>query len=441
MSVRGATDPYARLACHLHVRRAALLDRWHAMVQADGRLSTAAALRRRQFYDHIPVVLDALERELVARGRHAAIVTANAPMEAEGAASHGRVRWQQGYALAEVVREWGLLNACLLDEIAAVAPKGDYDAAVLLAAQAVVSRLCHEGVGDAAVEYRRLEQAAAADRITDLQHALEHVHEVERARARLWHEAAHDLRGNVGVVQNAAQVLTRAAREGDQWQRSMRLLRSGLDGLSALLEDLLQLARLEAGREQRHIQPFDAAHELRDLAQSLEPLADAKGLFLRFEGPADLPVEGDRVKVRRIAQNLLLNALRYTTEGGVVLRWESCSGAPPTWCFTLLDTGPGFADSAAPLLARELEAATDESRAVDAHGPSVGERAPAARSERRDPAGMPGEGVGLSIVKHLCELLDATLEVESAAGRGSTVRVVLPIRDGGEKRVDHGGSG
>lgn len=417
---------------HLRERRGAILAAWRAAVQADPALSTASTLRRGQFYDHIPIVLDALEREL--RGESTEVLERTSATEAKAAIQHGTVRWQQGYQLAEVVREWALLSACLLDELKALADTTLLSAAVLLSAQCVVARVCHEGVGKAAVEYQRLEEVAASGKLADLEHALAQLRDIEQERARLWHEAAHDLRGNVGVVRNAAAILDRHQIEGDQRHSPLRLLRSGLDSLTALLEDLMQLARLEAGREQRIVQPFDAAQVLTELASALQPLAEARRLFLRTEGPPAFAVTGDAVKTRRIAQNLLLNALRYTTDGGVVVKWSaSDSREARTWSFAVLDTGPGIPDGGAPPITHALKEATDEGRAVVPSEaiPSAEAVSPPptllARSDKRDPLGMPGEGVGLSIVKRLCELLDATLELDSAPGRGTTVRVTLPL--------------
>jgi len=100
------------------------------------------------------------------------------------------------------------------------------------------------------------------------------------------------------------------------------------------------------------------------------------------------------------------------------------------------DTGPGFAAGPGAPLAGAIESATDESRAVDvAAGGNSPEHQPLQASLRR-PA-LPvyqehGEGIGLSIVKRLCELLNATIELDSVPGRGTTVRVLFPRAYGGE---------
>jgi signal transduction histidine kinase len=158
---------------------------------------------------------------------------------------------------------------------------------------------------------------------------------------------------------------------------------------------------------------------------------------LKVAGPATWQVEGDAVKTRRIVQNLLLNALKYTQEGGVTVSWgDSRANDAARWMVCVQDTGPGFHAGPGAPLAGALEGATDEARQVERDA-SGGEGwhggAETAVSPPRTPDNRPvhqerGEGIGLSIVKRLCELLEASLELESEPGKGTTIRVILPRR-------------
>ena len=205
--------------------------------------------------------------------------------------------------------------------------------------------------------------------------------------------------------------------------------------MTALLNDLIRLARLEAGHERRTDERFDAAVLLRELCTAMQPFAADRGLALVADGPATLAVEGDRVNTYRIAQNLLVNALKYTERGGVKVTWEPDPTDPGwRWLLSVQDTGPGLpARSSAPF-ARALKAATDDAQAVgeqaDADGePSAeAEPPPMLRSQSgHRPQDQPaGEGIGLAIVKRLCELLDASLELHTEAGKGTTFRVLFP---------------
>ena len=167
----------------------------------------------------------------------------------------------------------------------------------------------------------------------------------------------------------------------------------------------------------------------------MRPLATERSLFLRCEGPESLAVEGDPAKVRRIAQNLVLNALNVTERGGVRVTWQhGPSSGVAQWVLCIQDTGPGFSKESAPQLVRALKKATEEAQEVEERAETAGDPSAqveppvtlASQSTARGPHPQQGEGIGLSIVKRLCEVLDASLEIESNAGTGTTFRVVLP---------------
>lgn len=176
---------------------------------------------------------------------------------------------------------------------------------------------------------------------------------------------------------------------------------------------MTDLARLHAGQETRRSAAFDAAAMLRSLCDDCRPLADAKRLFLKFEGIETMPVEGDTVKVRRIAQNLLLNSLKYTTSGGVTVSWgDTDADDDGRWWLRIEDTGPGFhAGPGAPLISA-LNAKPGEEADHD--------------DDERPVSQAQGEGLGLAIVKRLCELLGASVELDTVPEQGTRVRVLIP---------------
>jgi signal transduction histidine kinase len=417
----------ATLARHLAARRAVILRNWQGSVEADPQLTTFSSLSRAQFNDHVPQVLAAFERRLQARD----------PIEKEvafedqrtSAAEHGVHRWQQGYHQRETIREWGHLHYWVLNELEdyALAHPG-LQATVMPIARRALVRLCSEGVCESAGSYERLQRAEAASRVRELEWALLQLQRLERQRAESWREAAHDLRGTVGVVANASSALLHQAADDSQRLTASRALQRSVESLRTLLTDMVDLARLEAGQEQLRLARFDAAALLRGYCDTIRPLAQQHGLFLRAEGPESLPVEGDAAKVQRIAQNLVLNALNVTQRGGLRLVWaeRGASGAAQ-WLLCVQDTGPGFqaASPAGPLADAVLEATAEAQQAE-----SGGDPAPTlgSQSDPDIPHESAGEGIGLSIVKRLCELLDASLEMETAPGSGTTFRVVFPRR-------------
>jgi len=281
-----------------------------------------------------------------------------------------------------------------------------------------------------AAQYYRLQQMEAGGHVIELERALESVRDLERQRAELWRQAAHDLRGNLGVVATATSGLASGRAPATAREAFLRLLQRNVTSLKNLLDDVTSLARLQAGQEVRQLSETDIATTLRELGDDVTHFVEEKGLVLRCEGPSPMVVQADAVKIRRIAQNLLLNAIRFTSVGGVALCWgDSHADDSKRWALTVQDTGPGFTAGAAATMADALEGATNlmgraESGENRTFLPGAVPGGPAAPVNRSAPA--PGEGIGLSIVKRLCELLDATIEFSTAEGSGTTFRILLP---------------
>jgi len=193
----------------------------------------------------------------------------------------------------------------------------------------------------------------------------------------------------------------------------------------------MSLARLEAGEEERQVGSFDAGALLASFCAAMRPVAEQHGLWLKTEGPDSLQVDGDERKVERILNNLLRSAINHTRRGGVTVLWGPVESGPERdcWSFCVEDTGAGLGGEPLASLAAELCHATGRAHeAVKSQGEPV-DAAPTEKSESQPlpPDEVADEGVGLAIVKRLCELLDATLELETGPGRGSTYRVTFPM--------------
>lgn len=423
------------LAADLRSQRESILDAWRAYGEVVPGRNIAASLSRAQFNDHIPAVLDSLSRSLEAWPSDPGDVAEDA--EAGQVADHGVQRWQQGYSLSEVLREWGYLQLCVAAELERYgAAHPSLDPAVMPNARRIWAQLCADGVTASATQYGRLQQTESAGHVDALERALEALHTMERSRAEAWRIAAHDLRGSVTVVKGAA-TLNASGPELPEVTRAevAEMLSKGVSSLNEMLNDLLSLARLEAGHEQRTVTAFDAGVLLRDFCTASQAAATDRGLFLKMDGPASLPVEGDKPKVLRILQNLLLNAVKYTERGGISVSWGLDKARDTDrWTFSVQDTGVGIDDDAAAAFAQQLHEATEV--AGEARDASTDRRrdmadaatspSNAAASSAMTPSEMHGEGVGLSIVKRLCELLEASLELATKPGHGTTFRVILP---------------
>jgi signal transduction histidine kinase len=413
---------FLELAEHLQRQRGALLKRWRAAVRKDPGLTSGNSLPRAQLEDHVPSAVIAFERHLTDSGSSNETGTSAGTIDAANA--HGMHRWQQGYDLREVVRELGHLNLILVRELDVFAASAEVTAEGMSAARQAWALVYAAGIEQSTNEFFQLQQREAAGHVNDLESALVELNELDRHRATLWQQLAHDLRGNVGVVAAATRAIALKDAPEASRERFTHMLERNVDSLRHLLDDVTSLTRLQAGEEPRQVSEFDVSSLLNPVCEGLQAIAHQRGLYLRHEGPSTaLVVEGDAVKVHRLAQNLILNALKYTERGGVDVRWAPCgTDDSKRWSLTVQDTGPGIHAGPGSPLVEALEEATDLAHESDSQQPGTAAPSRDTRPTRQ----APGEGIGLSIVKRLAELLDATVEVHSDPHSGTTFTILLP---------------
>lgn len=416
------------LATWLRAHQPQLLEAWREAVGRDPELPTAATISRSQFIDHMPQVLEAFARQLSAFDQaHRAQASEE---EHRGAGNYGSGRRQQGYQQREAVREWGHLHLCLLDAIESFGREHpEVSLLAMHAARRTLAELINTALCESIERYTQLQRSEASTRVRELERAVTQVRMLEHKRAEIWREAAHDLRGRVGTLSNVKRLLDQADLPDPARERFSHILSGGIASLEELLGDLMDLSRLEAGHDRRVVAQFDAGRLLENFCETYRPQAEDRGLFLQSEGPPSVPVEGDAAKVQRIAQNLLLNAFKATERGGIRITWHEEDGTPGCrhWTLCVQDTGIGFDPTQAALLNVALKQATGTAHDLNQSAKAGDQvRSAGATSTALHTDSKGGEGIGLSIVKRLCELLDARLELESAPGHGATFRVTFP---------------
>jgi signal transduction histidine kinase len=412
-------------------RRQAILLAWRKAARADPEQMTGRALTLGQFLDHIPQILNAFE--LILRSRPGGVDARSAAFDKkEEEVKHGLHRWQQGYRLKELMSECGHLQSCLFEELGRIAAAHpELEPATVQEAYRQLLNLINDTISESAAQYERMQQAEAAGRVGDLVGALASVNEIEHRRATLIHQAVHDLNSDVLGVTIAATRISQTDMVETERVESAGFLQRAVQGLSGMLGELMELARLEAGQETRKIGEFDASTLITELCDSKQPIAHERGLFLKGSGPSPLSVEGDADKVRRLLKNLLVNALKYTESGGVTVNWGD---EQENWWLMVKDTGPGMLSGpGTPMVAGLQEATASAKESDEKSAAAKGETSHVLPPPEENPTRhlshhQPGEGIGLSIVKRLCELLDASLEIASSAEAGTTFRVVFPRR-------------
>lgn len=425
-----------QLADHLVACHDAILERWRTAINSDEQLLTSSHLTRVQLLDHVPdflsVLSDSLRQEAASSTRSEAQNARDEKKiegaEVENARDHGVHRWQQGYNVWEVTREFTHLQTGVAQEIARYADAHpDFTTHDMARAHTALALLISRGVEESVEQFTQGREAEARSRVQHLEKVLLELSELELVRAQAMRAATHDMRGSLAVVEGAASLMMNV--DAPLRADLTGLMQRGLDSLQRMISDFMGLSRLEAGQESLQVAPFDAATLLRDLCENSQPLSHNFGLWLRHNGNETLPVEGDASKVLRIAQNLLLNGLKYTVEGGVQVSWKIINERE--WALHVADTGPGL-DSGNWSLVGKLQNATEASREIDADSAPSAEQSLQAEQntpQTTSPASErlhPSEGIGLAIVNRLCDILNARLEVESDSGQGTTFTVVFP---------------
>lgn len=422
-------DELIALANHLQSRREAILRAWRIAINRDPALTSSDALPYVDLYDHIPALLSTFERQL--RSSQTTAVEAQIEVGQAHAAAHGLQRWQQGYDLREVTRELGKLNEIVVAELEGYRC---VNAQATRESNRLWASLCSTGIEESVAQFFQLQQQEAAGHVKDLEAAIQGIQQLEKQRADLWREAAHDLRGNLGVVANATVGLSQSGLPEPTRDTFVRILMRNVTSLHHLLNDVTELARLQAGGEQRRVELVDVSPLMQQLCEGIRSVAQEGNLFLHCSGPDRFAVQGDEVKIRRIAQNLILNAVKFTRQGGITVTWGDSEGNDPKrWRLCITDTGPGFHSGSDQPLTQALEKAQQQAtevRHVEANTQDLLAAATAAKgrtpSATRTARGSTGEGLGLSIVKRLCDLLDATIEMTSETGVGTNFRILLP---------------
>lgn len=253
-------------------------------------------------------------------------------------------------------------------------------------------------------ERHQAEQQALADR---LQQARDDAVAANEAKSRFLANMSHELRTPLNAILGYTEMVGEELDPVAQAEcvEDLRRVTQAGRHLLELIHDVLDLARIEAGRMEVSLEEVPLAPLLTEVHATIAPLAAARGLRLEVDPEEGLPaVRSDRLRLRQILVNLLGNAVKFTDTGGVTVWVGQKAGRA---VFRVTDTGPGIA-------ADRLDALFEAFQMGDAS------------STRR----AEGSGLGLTISRHYARLLGGDIEVESEVGRGSTFQLWLPAGDG-----------
>jgi heavy metal sensor kinase len=253
----------------------------------------------------------------------------------------------------------------------------------------------------------RVPMAGSGDelrRLTDTLNGM--LDRLERSFARVTQftaDASHELRSPVAFIRTSADVLLRRSRTEDEWRDGVRQIQNESMRMTQLLDNLMTLARADAGADACAFEAVDINHVLAEACRRAMPLAQRKGLnFAGAESAAPMEARGNALLLERLFAILLDNAVKYTPTGGQIV--VSIERTIDTAAVVVRDTGIGMTTEDLPNIFERFYRA-DKSRSRDSGG----------------------SGLGLSIARWIVDAHGGSIAVESHLGTGSEFRVALPM--------------
>jgi two-component system OmpR family sensor kinase len=229
----------------------------------------------------------------------------------------------------------------------------------------------------------------------------------ERER-RFTADASHELKTPLAVLRGDIEVALRRERPAEEYRRVLASSLEEIARLTKLTDDLLTLARSDAGERVLELEPVRLDSLAAEAQAFIQPLAAASGVAIEHDAPhTPVVIEGDAKRLKQLLVNLLDNAIKYTPQGGSARLALSVEGGSAV--IEVSDTGRGIPADALPRVFERFYR----------------------RSDLRD-SRVTGFGLGLAISKWIADAHGGSIEVESKEGRGSRFTVRLPVRGRGD---------
>ena len=253
----------------------------------------------------------------------------------------------------------------------------------------------------------RLEETVL-QRTTELIDARDQAVEANRAKSAFLASMSHELRTPLNAIIGYSEMLLEEAKDTEaqhQFRNDLESIQSAGRHLLSLINDILDLSKIEARKMEVYFERFDVRRMIDEVVTTIAPLSDKNNNKLIVTCPADIgPMHSDLTKVRQSLFNLLSNACKFTTNGEIELIAERQGRNGTDWLvFTIRDTGIGMTKEQ---LARVFDAFSQADSSSTRH--------------------FGGTGLGLTITRNFCQLLNGEIDATSEPGAGSVFHIRLP---------------
>lgn len=240
----------------------------------------------------------------------------------------------------------------------------------------------------------------------ELQKARDQAEAANRAKSIFLANMSHELRTPLNAILGFSSLLQQDQRFPDSQRRTLEIINRSGEHLLTLINDVLDMAKIDAGRVLLDEKTFDLGAMIRDVADMMSVRAQEKQLQLSVDQASEFPrfIVGDQARIRQILINLVSNAVKFTEQGGITLRLATESQERRKLIIEISDTGPGIA-------------LNDQQRIFEPFV-QLGEQ-----GENK------GTGLGLTITRQFVNLMGGALSLSSEPGKGSTFRIDLPLRE------------
>jgi signal transduction histidine kinase len=267
-------------------------------------------------------------------------------------------------------------------------------------------------------------------KVDELAHLTIQLYETNRVKSDFMATMSHELRTPLNSILGFSDVLGGISTLNDKQKRYVENINKSGRSLLSMINDILDMAKMEAGRMEIHISSFSIAAAAAVQADMAKPLVDRKNIELETFIEPNLPlIQQDESRIQQILNNLLSNAVKFTPEGGrirvSVRRIPVADSSHPARMIAggtverqfqqdilemkVSDTGVGISE--------------DDRKIIFEKFRQAGGKAADGEALKREHS---GSGLGLSIVKEICKMLQGEISVESSLGIGSTFTVILP---------------